>query len=227
VISRATLGRVRRLLDVPPVALAGVFAAVIAVIGMAGALNVHSRTAPAFDLDAELALPAFVSGAVLLLAAAMALAASRWDPTPSGWPWLVLAGVFALMAADEVLAIHETLEDLTAVDWQTLYLPVMAVAATAWFAAVRRCRSLPVAAVLLGAGAAGWGIAGILESVEWTGPMGNERAVAGYGILMGIEELAELTGSACFALGPLVAAREWAGVAVPRLAVGRHRGVGA
>lgn len=209
---RATLAGVRALIDIDPVKLAAAFAVVIAVLGVLGAIEVRYQAAPAFDLDAELKLPAFIAGLILLCAAAAAYLASLWDPAPGRWPWLVLAGLFALIAADESFAIHETLEDLTRVDWQTLYLPVMAAAGAAWLAAIVRLRDrLPIAAVLA-AGAGLWAGAGVLEAIQWTGPMDNERAVDGYGILMGIEELMEMTGSACFALAPLAAARAWAGV---------------
>jgi hypothetical protein len=194
-----------------PVRLALALAALIALLGLLGAIEVRYEAAPAFDLDDELKLPAFAAALILLLAAATARLAAAADPA-DGWPWLVLAALFALMAADEAVALHEALEDLFAVDWQILYLPLMAAGGVAWLVALLRVRRLPVAAVLLAAGAAAWAVAGVLESIQWVGPRETERAIEGYGILMGVEEVLEMAGSAAFALSPLIAARAWASV---------------
>jgi hypothetical protein len=199
---------VRRLLHVELGRLGVAFAVVIGVLAVLGAVEVRYEAAPAFDLDDELKLPALAAALILLVAVAAAWLAASADPA-GRWPWLVLAGVFALMAADEALSVHETLEDLTTVDWQTLYLPVMALAGIAWLAALGRVRRQPAAVLLLVAGAAAWGAAGLLEAAQWTGPRDAEVAVDGYGILMGIEEVLEMCGSAAFALAPLIAARAW------------------
>lgn len=204
---RATLAAVRKLVQVDPVRLAVGFAVVIAVLGVLGAIEVRYEAAPAFDLDAEVKVPAFAAGLILLGAAAASALAATTEPAGRRWPWLVLAALFTLMAIDEATGLHEALEDGTGVDWQTLYLPLMAAGGVAWLALLRWLRAVPIAAALLAAGAALWVIAGVLEAIQWTGPMERERAVDGYGILMGMEELSELSGSACFALAPLVTAR--------------------
>jgi hypothetical protein len=197
--------------NLDPLKLGLTLAALIAALGVLGAIEVRYESAPAFDLDDELKLPAFAAALILLLAALTAWAAAAAD-RDGGWPWIVLAGLFALMAADEVVSLHEGLEDLFAVDWQTLYLPLMAAGGVAWLVALLRLRRLPVAAALLAAGAVAWGIAGVLESVQWVGPREDERAIEGYGILMGVEELLEMGGSAAFALAPLIAVRAWLGI---------------
>jgi hypothetical protein len=204
--------------NLDPLKLGLALAAVIAVLGVLGAIEVRYESAPAFDLDDELKLPAFAAALILLLAALTARAAAAAD-RDGAWPWIVLAGLFALMAADEVVSLHEALEDLFAVDWQILYLPVMAAGGVAWLVALLRLRRLPVAAALLAAGAAAWAIAGVLESVQWVGPRETERAIEGYGILMGVEELLEMGGSAAFALAPLIAVRAWARATVAARAV--------
>jgi hypothetical protein len=210
-------GRMRKLVGVDPTALGIVLAVVIGGLALGGALNIKYDAAPAFDLDSEFRVPAFV-GALLLVAAAIAawLAAST-EPRGS-WPWLVLAGLFVVMGVDEAAGTHEALEDLTGVDFQTLYLPLMAIAGVAWLAALRRVRRIPLAAVLLALGAAAWAGAQVLEAVQWSGPRESEVAVDGYGILMGIEEVLEMCGSAAFALGPLIAARAWAAATRPSVA---------
>src|ERR687895_304413 len=147
--------------NLDPLKLGIALAALIAVFGLLGAIEVRYESAPAFDLDDELKLPAFAAALILLLAALTARLAAAVDPA-GGWPWIVLAALFTLMAADEVVSLHEALEDLFAVDWQILYLPVMAAGGVAWLVALLRLRRLPVAAALLAGGAAAWAIAGVL-----------------------------------------------------------------
>lgn len=209
---RARLVRVRDLVRIAPLRAATALAVTIAALGVLGAAQVRYGGAGAFDLDAELKVPAFVSGLILLCAAVAAFVAALWEESRFRLPWRVLGLLFAFMAADEALGIHETLEDITAVDWQTLYLPVMAIGGLAWLALLGHLRRTGAPAALLLAGGLMWACAGVLEAVQWTGPMERERAVDGYGILMGAEELLELCGSACFVLGPLVAARLRAGI---------------
>ncbi len=204
---RGTLAAVRKLVQVDPARLAVGFAVLTAVLGVLGAIEVRYEAAPAFDLDAEMKVPAFAAGLILLCAATACGLAATTDPGGRRWPWLVLAALFTLMAVDEATGLHEALEDDTGVDWQTLYLPLMVAGGIAWLALLRRLRTIRIAAALLAAGAALWVCAGLLEAIQWTGSMESERAIDGYGILMGIEELSEMSGSACFALAPLLAAR--------------------
>ena len=199
-------GRMRKLLRVDPTALGIAFAVVIGGLALGGALHVMKDAAPAFDLDSEFKVPAFMAALLLVAAAIAAWLAGSTEPSGS-WPWLVLAGLFVLLGVDEAAGAHEALEDLTGVDWQTLYLPVMALAGVAWLAALGRVRRIPLAAVLLTAGAVAWAGAQVLEAVQWSGPRESEVAADGYGILMGIEEVLEMCGSAAFVLGPLIAAR--------------------
>src|SRR5918999_1283621 len=147
------MATIRRL---DPLMLALGVGALIAVLGVLGAIEVRYEAAPAFDLDAELKLPAFAAALILLLAALTARLAAAVDPA-GGWPWIVLAALFTLMAADEVVSLHEALEDLFAVDWQILYLPVMAAGGVAWLVALLRLRRLPVPPPLFAPGPAGGG----------------------------------------------------------------------
>jgi len=192
---------------VRPTAFAGAAAALVAVLGAAGAVTVHRGGGGPFDLDAELTLPALASAALLLCAAAAAGAAGFEDPAPRSWSWAFLAALFTLMAVDEATGLHEQLERSSTVDWQTLYAPLVACAAVVWALCMRRLDWIERLA--FAGGALAWGAAQVLEAIEWTGPRESERAVEGYGILMGAEELLEMTGSALFALAALVAARRW------------------
>ena len=157
------------------------------------------------DLDGEANVPALWSGALLVAAAASARATAGADSRGARWPWWPLALLFLFMAADEVLRVHEWLERLTELDWQVLYLPVMAAAAAAALTAVLRLRESPrLVAGLLAAGAA-WMLAQVLEALQWD----DDRQVSGYGKLMVGEEILEMAGSLGFTLTLLAAAERF------------------
>ena len=103
---------------------------------------------------------------------------------------------------------HEALEDASTIDWQTLYAPVVLLAGLAWLLALLRLHG-PLARAAWVAAAGAWLAAQVLEALEWTGPREAERAVDGYGIMMGFEELLEMTGSALFAFALLATVHRW------------------
>lgn len=192
---------------VSPLAFSVLAAVLIAGLAVPGALTVRRGGGGPFDLDGELTVPSFASAALLLCAAAASAGAYASRPPVRRWHWAGLAGLFLVMAIDEATGMHEALERQSVVDWQTLYLPIMAFAGMLWFLALRQMVTLERLA--FAAGALAWGAAQVLEALEWTGPRETERAVDGYGILMGFEELLEMTGSALFALAALLAIRRW------------------
>ncbi len=183
-------------------------AALIAVLAIPGALTVRRGGGGAFDLDGELTIPAFASAGLLLCAAAAAVLAARDDPRRRWRPWPGLALLFAVMGVDEATGMHEALEDASTIDWQTLYAPVVLLAGLAWLLALERLPGI-VERVSWIAGAGAWLAAQVLEALEWTGPREAERAVEGYGIMMGSEELLEMTGSALFAFALFAAVSRW------------------
>ena len=110
-----------------------------------------------------------------------------------------LGALFAFMAIDEVVQIHERLEGATDANWQLVYLPVMAVAGGVWLLVLRRLTGGP--RLLFVAGAAAWVVAQLFEWVQRDGAVLTHR----WTILP--EELLEMTGSALFALA-LLSARD-------------------
>jgi hypothetical protein len=165
-------------------------ATLIVVVVALGILHERGVVGHEFDLDAEFEIPAYVSS-VLLVAAAVLCWASGTTPAR-----IALSAFFLFMAADELLGFHERLEALTAVDWQTLYIPVVIIGAAAWWAAMRR---LPwrLSRALLLAGATAWLAAGVLENVQWRN---GDIKVAAYAELMVAEETLEMLGSLSFGL---------------------------
>lgn len=70
------------------------------------------------------------------------------------------------MALDEWLELHERFEQRLDMDWNALYLPIVAVAGVAGLLAIRRLwpeRS----SFLLIAGGASWFVAYLLEDLQW------------------------------------------------------------
>jgi hypothetical protein len=173
-----------------------VLTGVTLLVAVLGAWQRHAGGPSLFTLDAEANVPALWSGFLLLLAAVAAVRVARADRRGGAWPWWPLAVLFFFMAADEVAGLHEELERQTGVDWQLLYLPLIAGGGAAALGALVRLREQPALAARFLAACAAWGLAQVLEALQWHGA---QRA-AGYGEMMVAEETLEMIGSLVFAL---------------------------
>ncbi len=127
----------------------------------------------------------------------------------SGRPALaagVLGALLLFMSADDFLALHEKLENLTHVDWLYWYLPIMSVGALAVLVVFRFSRSSSSTRqfrLLLLGGAVSWILAQVLEAIEsfWH----DARLYASELVIP--EESLETVGAAAFALAALSLAR--------------------
>ncbi len=156
------------------------------------------------NLDSELSVATFFAATLLWAAAAgwLLVALAAQPPARSVWVWWL---ALAWLAIDEGNAIHERVEKWSGVDWQILYLPILAVAGMAWWGMLRRYRNQERIDRLLLAGAAAWAVTLILELVEF---WGGEPAVASiYNPAMITEELLEMTGSTVFFIAAVLALR--------------------
>ena len=153
-------------------------------------------------LDSEVSIATLVAAALLWATAFwwLLVAMTARPRSPATWVWVVL---LAWLALDEGNAIHEKLERWLETDWQLLYIPVMGIAALAWWGVVRRYRNQPRIAALLVAGAALWVAVLLLELVQnW----GGEPVQADiYVPTMIAEETLEMIGSAVFLLAGMLA----------------------
>ncbi len=190
---------------VPGVAVAVVSGVAIGVFVVMGILQ---RTAfpewGAANLDSEMSVATRFS-ATLLWAAAfwwLLVAATVQPRSLAIWAWWP---VLAWLALDEGSAIHERLERWSGIDWQLLYVPVMGIAAVAWWGVVRRYRSQARIAALLMAGAAVWIVVLILELVQNWG--GSPVQAAIYVPTMIIEEALEMIGSTVLLIAAILALR--------------------
>lgn len=99
----------------------------------------HKDALSAFNLDGERNVPALFSGVLWSGVGVLAVLVGRALGEEA---WYLLAGLFGLLAADEVLEFHERLENITGVDWQILYAPVALAAAPLWALIGLRLRRL-------------------------------------------------------------------------------------
>lgn len=115
--------------------------------------------------------------------------------------WMVLAW----LALDEGNAFHERLERWSGIDWQILYLPIMALAVVAWWGIVRRHLNEGSNVALLVGGAVAWAAALVLELVQnWGGPPVKASI---YDPAMITEEVLEMIGSTLLLLSAILALR--------------------
>ena len=154
------------------------------------------------NLDSEVSVATFFSAALLWATAFWWLLVAM-TVRPRSTPIWVWWAVLAWLALDEGSAIHEKLERWLETDWQLLYIPVMGIAALAWWGLVRRYRSQPRIAALLIAGAAVWVAVLMLELVQNWGGAPVQAAI--YVPTMITEEALEMIGSAVLLIAGMLA----------------------
>lgn len=154
------------------------------------------------NLDAEVSVATWFSATLLWVAAFwwLLVAVTVRPQAPAIWVWWA---ILAWLALDEGSAIHEKLERWSGIDWELLYLPVMAIGALAWWGVFRRYRSDPRIAALLIGGAGVWIAVLALELVQnWGGaPVQAEIYVP----TMITEEALEMIGSAVILIAGMLA----------------------
>jgi len=154
------------------------------------------------NLDSEVSVATFFSAALLWATAFwwLLVAMTVRPRSTATWVWWA---VLAWLALDEGSAIHEKLERWLETDWQLLYIPVMGIAALAWWGVARRYLNQPRIAALLIAGAAVWFAVLMLELVQnW----GGAPVRAGiYVPTMNTEEALEMIGSAVLLIAGMLA----------------------
>jgi len=188
---------------VPAVVVAVVCAVGIGVLVVGGILQrVAFPDWGLANLDSEVSVATFFSAALLWATAFWWLLVAMTVRPRSTATWLWWA-VLAWLALDEGSAIHEKLERWLETDWQLLYVPVMGIAALAWWGVVRRYRSQPRIVVLLLAGAAVWIVVLLLELVQNWGGAPVQAAI--YVPTMITEEALEMIGSAVVLIAGMLA----------------------
>jgi hypothetical protein len=170
------------------------------------AMGILQRTAfpewSAANLDSEVSVATWYSAALLGAAAFWWLLVGVVDRPRSLAVWMWWP-VLAWLALDERTAIHERLERLSGVDWQLLYVPVMGLAAVAWWGVIRRYRSQTRVVALSVVGAAVWSAVMLLELVQNWG--GSPVQAAIYVPTMITEEALEMVGSTVFLIAAILA----------------------
>lgn len=190
---------------VPPAAIATIAVTAITIFVVFGILQ---RTAyPGWglaNLDSETSIATYFSAALLWTTAAgwFLVALSARPPERSLWVW---SAILSWLALDEGAALHERVEKWSGVDWQVLYLPILAVAVLAWRGVVRRYRHQEPIDRLLFAGAIAWAAALLLELIQNWG--GEPVTAVIYNPAMITEEGVEMVGSTVFLIAALLVLR--------------------
>ena len=188
-------------------AIASVLVLIHVVFVAVRALTGHDHLyglVPLFDLDRELNVPSFFSGALFLLDALLFFLVARAAPVAGARRvWRFLCGLFLFLAFDELYSVHERLtgpvrealhtSGLLYFAWVIVYLPAVAIV-TAVFAPVwwrlaepeRRRLAIAAAVYLLGA------VVVEMVSGAYRGP--SNRWSPGYGLLVAVEEGLEMAG---------------------------------
>jgi hypothetical protein len=140
----------------------------ILALCVAGVVVGHGLGVAAFDLDQEQTIPPLFSGALLLLAAGLGLAARAGGGDVA---WLAISGVLAMLALDELLKGHERLQALAPGTGETegshlVLLPYAALVAYIWVLARRRLSGHRRASMLWLGGAALWVVSQSLDVVN-------------------------------------------------------------
>lgn len=156
------------------------------------------------NLDSEVSVGTFFAAALLWATAFwwLLVAMTVRPRSTAAWVWWA---VLAWLALDEGNAIHEKLERWLETDWQLLYIPVMGIAALAWWGVVRRYRSQPRIAALLVAGAMAWITVLALELVQNLGGAPVRAEI--YVPTMIAEEALEMVGSVVLLMAGMLALR--------------------
>ncbi|MCZ2813415.1 hypothetical protein O2W15_18445 [Modestobacter sp. VKM Ac-2979] len=167
----------------------------VILFGVGGALNELGVDGLSWvDLGAEGRGAAKYSAALLLMAS-LAGVSARYT-RQAGRSAMLLGLLFAFMALDEYYMIHEELERLTRVDWQVLYLPVVAALAACFIHMLWLCQRDRSFVAMWVSGAAAWLMSQILEQLQWDGDIQR----SGYAAMMVCEEILEMSGSVLLGL---------------------------
>jgi hypothetical protein len=174
----------------------------VAVLAILGALYAFTGEPARFKVSGEiedgLYIPVLISWALLFGAGLASFLRSRWGITRvEQLAWFGVGVLFTVMAFDELLMVHERLENRLGIDWQLLYLPVFAAGGTAWLALLRPMRRWSLEQVMWIAAAALWFVSEIQEKLEFTD---TDEVVNGYKALDGTEKVMQFTGSTLFLL---------------------------
>jgi len=203
---RGVVGRLVVPVSRAPVALvaavSGLAITVLVILGIAQ--RVAYPTLELANLDSEASVATGFSAALLWIAAVCWLLVAV-TTQPRLLAHRIWWAVLALLALDEGYAFHERLERWSRIDWQVLYLPVLTVASLAWLGVVRRHWPQRDARVLLGAGAAAWGGALLLELIQNWG--GAPVSAAIYDPAMITEETLEMIGSTTLLIAAILVLR--------------------
>lgn len=179
--------------------------AAIALLGVVGILRfAYKEELRLFNLDGERNVPAVFSAFLWLGVALLALLVGRASKGRLELAWKLLAVLTLVLAADELVEVHEHLQFYAGIDWQILYAPLGLTALVLWVVLGRWLRQVGAGFVPFLGAAACVAIAEIFEAFE-INSRGDPRP--GFRVMVVSEELLEMTAALLVGLSALAALR--------------------
>ena len=169
-----------------------------ALLVMGWLVEVQHVPLQVFDPRGELGLPAWFDVTMLLSAAGLVLLLGHLG---DGRRWrLWMAAVFATLAIDELISVHETVGGRLGLagEGQLVFAPLIMVAFAAWLMTLRRIWPIPAARALFIGGAIVWVTSQAID--VYYGGLRPETTIS-----VVIEDVLEGWGSALFLLSLLLA----------------------
>jgi hypothetical protein len=183
-------------------------AAALAVIFALGILYDVVGTPEVFKLRGEVReggffVPVLFNWGMLFGAGVVCFARSRWAVSQAErYAWVGIGLLLCFMGFDELLMIHERVEFETGIDFQILYLPVVAAGGLGYLYLLAKAPRWSLSQLMWIAAAGLWVASQVLENLEYDP---NDNEVAHFVLLDDIEKVFQFTGSALFLLVALLA----------------------
>ncbi len=148
-------------------------------------------------------VPVLFNWGMLCGAGVVCFARSRWAISQAErYAWIGIGLLLCFMGFDELLMIHERIEFETGIDFQILYLPVVAAGGLGYLFLLAKMPRWSLSQVMWVAAEGLWVVSQVLENLEYDP---NDNEVRGFVALDDIEKVFQFTGSALFLLVALLA----------------------
>lgn len=183
-----------------PTRVAGVLVLLVAMFALMDIFDGRPTYAWPFGLDVEQTPDVAFSALILLAAGCLSLLISFYAGR-NRIAFAMSLGFF-VMSYDEAFVLHEQLEEKLSIDWQIVYLPIIAIIGVVWLAMFLKVLVPQRARLLWICGALAWVVSQIFEKLQWNG----DQFIHPWMVLP--EETLEMLGSTAWLLALLICLRQ-------------------